>query len=218
MPPDFGAGLSAFGRQPLFIRAKVQPMSDRTIDRQVKRTREALMRALTSLMFQRGFENVSVNRIVAEANVGRSTFYEHFKNKEDILAACMTPFFSVLADAAVSPTPPARLEAVLSHFWERRKLADAVFSGAARLVIARLLTQLIEERLATLANGAGKTAIPSHLAAVQLAEAELALLVAWLRGKARCSAATLTQALHASAYASARALSGASSIKPLRGA
>ena len=44
------------------------------IDRRVARTRAALYDALVALMLRRPYAEIDVQDIVAEANVGRSTF------------------------------------------------------------------------------------------------------------------------------------------------
>jgi AcrR family transcriptional regulator len=54
------------------------------IDRRVARTRETLHKALQSLILRRGYESITVADILAEANIGRSTFYAHFAGKEDL--------------------------------------------------------------------------------------------------------------------------------------
>ena len=62
-------------------------MSDGTKpDRRVERTREALLRALRDLLFERGYDGFVVRDIVERANVGRSTFYEHFEGKDEIFS------------------------------------------------------------------------------------------------------------------------------------
>ncbi len=54
-------------------------------DRRVQRTHDALRRAMTELIIEKGFEAISVSEIADRANVGRSTFYVHFADKEDLL-------------------------------------------------------------------------------------------------------------------------------------
>jgi AcrR family transcriptional regulator len=54
------------------------------IDRRVARTRETLTKGLQSLILRRGYESTTVADILAEANIGRSTFYAHFAGKEDL--------------------------------------------------------------------------------------------------------------------------------------
>ncbi|MEO7654614.1 MAG: TetR/AcrR family transcriptional regulator, partial [Sphingomicrobium sp.] len=133
-------------------------------------TRDEIKSAFTSLVFAGGFEAVTVQKVVREASVARSTFYEHFGNKEDVLRACMEQFFSVVADCVQCPDEPELLYKVLDHLWQNRRLADAIFIGQARIVLARQQADLVEIRLRTLA-GDRDLALPSRLAAIQIAEA-----------------------------------------------
>lgn len=50
-----------------------------------RNTRERLVRAALKLWRKQGFEDTTVDEIVAEAEVAWSTFYYHFANKDDLL-------------------------------------------------------------------------------------------------------------------------------------
>ena len=54
-------------------------------DRRTERTKDALRQALIELISERGYERLSVQDIIDRANIGRSTFYTHFQDKEDLL-------------------------------------------------------------------------------------------------------------------------------------
>ncbi len=56
-------------------------------DRRVKRTRSALRDALVALIVERGWDGFSVQDLCERADVGRSTFYVHFADKEEVLGA-----------------------------------------------------------------------------------------------------------------------------------
>jgi AcrR family transcriptional regulator len=55
------------------------------MDRRAARTRKALHVALMSLVRRKGYEAITVQDILDEADVGRSTFYSHYTGKEDLL-------------------------------------------------------------------------------------------------------------------------------------
>jgi AcrR family transcriptional regulator len=57
----------------------------RGTDRRVQKTKKLLSQALVDLILQKGYENVTVQDILDRANVGRSTFYAHYENKELLL-------------------------------------------------------------------------------------------------------------------------------------
>lgn len=54
-------------------------------DRRVQRTRKALRAALLELIKEKGYDLISVEEITQRANLGRATFYLHYKDKEDLL-------------------------------------------------------------------------------------------------------------------------------------
>lgn len=66
-------------------------------DRRSERTRRSLLSAFDGLLLERGYDRVTVLDIVARAGVGRSTFYEQFENKEDILRESLTPLLATFA-------------------------------------------------------------------------------------------------------------------------
>ncbi len=126
-------------------------------DRRVNRTRRVLKEALTDLILEKGYERVTVRDVLDRADVGRSTFYAHFVDKDDLL-------MTILADLDV-PAPdtsswtqddPAfgwTLE-LFRHFASGKRLFKAVASsqsGAlARAETIRRLEALAEAELSRL--------------------------------------------------------------------
>ena len=54
-------------------------------DRRVRRTRKALQDALLSLILEKGYDSLTVEEIAERADVGRTTFYLHYQDKDDLL-------------------------------------------------------------------------------------------------------------------------------------
>lgn len=50
-----------------------------------ERTMQDILRAFNRLIKTKNIEDISVNRIAAEAGVSRATFYRHFKDKYDVM-------------------------------------------------------------------------------------------------------------------------------------
>ena len=57
----------------------------RSTDRRVQKTRDLLHGALASLIHEKSYDAIVVKEILARANVGRSTFYTHFRDKNELL-------------------------------------------------------------------------------------------------------------------------------------
>jgi AcrR family transcriptional regulator len=171
-------------------------------DRRVERTRQTLLGAFRDLMLAHGYDGLTVREIIEHANIGRSTFYEHFDGLDDIFRESFAPLLSVLAQA-VAPAQPEALSRVIGHFWQNRPLSRIILAGPTRPLMAGFLSELIEERLAAMPRGRrAAPLIPLTLIAAQLAEAQLGLLAAWLGGKAPCTADVMATALHRSTAAS----------------
>ena len=142
------------------------------LDRRQQRTRAALLESFTALMFERRYDAFGVAEIAARANVGRSTFYEHFGSKDVVLRESMRPFLTVLADVAAGSVCPDRLRGVVDHIWESRRLGRIVFTVPMRPVIERQLAEAIAARL-----GMG-----ARLTALQIAAAQISVIDAWISG------------------------------------
>lgn len=60
-------------------------MKGKKADRRINRTRKLMHEALMSLIVEKGYEAVTVQDILDRADVGRSTFYAHYRDKDDLL-------------------------------------------------------------------------------------------------------------------------------------
>src|SRR5690348_6733672 len=65
-------------------------------DRRSERTRRLLGEALISLMLERRYADLTVQDILDRANIGRSTFYAHYWDKDDLLASTMEQMIRML--------------------------------------------------------------------------------------------------------------------------
>lgn len=58
-------------------------------DRRTSRTRRQLRDALTGLILEKGYESVKIEDITERADLGRTTFYLHYRDKEELLIECI---------------------------------------------------------------------------------------------------------------------------------
>ncbi len=76
-----------------------EPLSMRTADARVRRTRSQLGTALLNLIIEKPFNDVTVQDILERSGVGRSTFYLHYRDKDDLLVSQLEMFLETISNA-----------------------------------------------------------------------------------------------------------------------
>jgi AcrR family transcriptional regulator len=179
---------------------KIEP--DRGPDRRTERTRAALMSAFVQLVLTVGYDALTVEDVATRANVGRSTFYMHHKNKEAILRESLTRPSSSLAIIVGHDVSADVLVPALAHFHEQRAINRVFFTDPIRGVWIKCLAAMIEPRLTRVARQAhAAPALPLAFIAHQIAEAQIALVTSWLAGRAPIKPPAIAEALIATTRA-----------------
>lgn len=161
-------------------------------DSRARRTHVALRAAFGRLALERRYDAIRIADIVADAGVGRATFYEHFGGKDALLLAAMAPLLHTLAQAAAGRASVGQLRAMLEHVWERRMAGRQVLGHGPA---ARQIERALAARIASSLVREGAPEGEARLVAIGRAAAQLAMLRAWLAGEIGCSADALARAL-----------------------
>jgi len=147
---------------------------------------------MVSLIREQGFEALTVQHIIDRANVGRSTFYAHFKSKEDLLTGSVEIMRSTLRRiqlraASGSASPRERMFAfaheLFAHAEQHRDVFAAMLGKRSGTVfqhhLHRMLADLVRGGLDSSASRK-KCDVMQVEAVVQfVAGGLLGLLVSW---------------------------------------
>lgn len=181
----------------------------RPLDVRARRSRERLGDALVALVQEKPFDTITVQDVLARAGVSRSTFYAHFRDKQDLFLSDADEFFALMASALErSGERSLRLLPVrelCEHVTERAAFVGAL-SEAGRLEelleLGRAHFALgIERRLASLPAGRALAPATRTRCSQALSGAFFALLTVWLRAPERETPARLDQLFHQLAWA-----------------
>ncbi|GIG53487.1 TetR/AcrR family transcriptional regulator [Demequina activiva] len=157
------------------------------MDARIVRTRRSLQQALFDLAREKGIDHVAVGEIAERAGVNRSTFYQHYSDKETLLADA----FDLVAEEAgaqlegideQSADPPRALVDFLAHIDTHADLYRRVFlEPGYGVVLARL-----REHIHRAVHGAAQESarkdpeVPLDVLAAGVAGSIIGVIGAWL--------------------------------------
>ncbi len=146
-------------------------------DRRVERTKRLLTEALMELVRERDYDDITVQDILDRADVGRSTFYAHFRNKDQLL---LGDFGRGLA-AHPCPTGPFHLFAHLAeNYGLYRSLAGTEGLPAAMNRLRGSIADAWRERLGEGGPARGEGSVAPEVAECFLTGAWMAVVEWWL--------------------------------------
>ncbi|MGA2537168.1 MAG: TetR/AcrR family transcriptional regulator [Terracidiphilus sp.] len=160
--------------------------SSRPVDRRVRHTRDVLGDALLELMQEKEFDEITVQHVLDRAGVGRSTFYAHYSDKNDLFLSDVEDFFEVMSTLLTRKGAPLDRVAPVcefaTHIGEVRELySTLVAAGKMRDVLELgqgFFARSIEERLRMADVELAPMLLKARAQA--LAGAMLALLTWWV--------------------------------------
>lgn len=181
------------------------------MDRRALRTRQALHQALIGLILERDYDGISVADITQAANVGRSTFYAHFTDKDDLLRAGADSLRAILlhehsSEVAGEHRPESRplgfSRFMTAHLADQLPLYRALMRGRAGAIITEQIRHYIAEIVrAGLAEGDRKA---PELVVQFVVGAYMSVLTWWLDRGAKEPAEEIDRAFRALAQHSLR--------------
>lgn len=135
-------------------------INDNQEDRRIQRTRALLHEALGSLIREKAYDRITVADILDRAKVSRSTFYIHFRNKDDLLTSSMRALFLGVLSASGRTTVEVAERMVafslplLTHIHQHRRSANVRLGDRARAILHDHLRRVLSEWIVqTLAAG-----------------------------------------------------------------
>lgn len=161
-------------------------------DRRFQRTELLLREALIALILEKSYDAITVQNILDRANMGRSTFYAHYRDKEDLLLSGFQALFETFqkeyAQRSVPNREPVETGKDLSLFFFRhagshRDLFKAMIGEQGGKIIQehtqKFLTRFLREHISAQLSGPNKE-LQADLLAHFIAGSYLSMLTWWL--------------------------------------
>ena len=119
----------------------------RATDPRVLQTRAALRNALLALIVERGWDAIGIRDVCERAGVGRSTFYTHFADKEELLFSGFEDLRRMLRGSAARAGPLGFVRGLIDHVDQNKRMFRALIGRRASQLAIRHLLRVVEELL-----------------------------------------------------------------------
>ena len=164
------------------------------LDRRVARTRRALHHAFIEVVLEKGWDATRVQDICERADVGRTTFYAHFADKDELLSGSLADFGAMLREgspAAHGSDPLWFVSGLVGHATATPDLFRALLGeksgGGVQIKFRQFLAGLAREGLSRKGVPQWRTDFVAHFLAGDIQEA----ISWWLDSKNPASSADL---------------------------
>jgi len=160
-------------------------------DVRIVKTRYALGHALTSLMQEQPFEEITVQTVLDRAGVSRSTFYAHYVHKDDLFLSSVDGFCEkmagMLSRRGENSSRVAPIRELFAHVADVQQFGDAMVSAGKWNDVVELMqghfARGIERRLSELPDARGLHGEERSALAQAYAGSMVSLMSWWVRRK-----------------------------------
>jgi AcrR family transcriptional regulator len=155
-------------------------------DRRSQRTRHLLSEALVELIREKGYDSITVSDIIQRANVGRSTFYAHYRDKDDLFVGEMDRVIEVLAQRVPDEQETLFFPSLglFRHVGEEYELYKALVWTPGIDLLIKHMQKLLSQRIKLGLERSGQSYdLPLPILANFIAGNFLTLLKWWLENK-----------------------------------
>jgi AcrR family transcriptional regulator len=152
------------------------------VDRRIKRTQKLLQEALISLTLEKGYDEVTIREITDRADVGYTTFFRHYPDKEALLADVlnlMKEEFKLVLTPDLIVSEPEKMGALLFEYVRaNRDLCRVLLDSTNTMALLRPLQEMSLQEAEQMFGPTGDRQVMMDLAVNHLMTS-LVLLIRW---------------------------------------
>ncbi len=167
------------------------------MDRRQQKTRAAIFAAFSKLLAEKSYGKITVQEIIDTANIGRTTFYDHFETKDDLLKALCEELFGHIIHSAADCThthglysegnaPESVFCHLLQHLQENENNILGLLSSESSEIFLRYFKDSLSELIRKQFIGQNRRAnldIPEDFLVNHISGSFVEMVLWWTRGR-----------------------------------
>ena len=165
------------------------------MDRRQQKTRAAIFAAFSKLLAEKSYGKITVQEIIDTANIGRTTFYDHFETKDDLLKALCEELFGHIIHSAADCThthglysegnaPESVFCHLLQHLQENENNILGLLSSESSEIFLRYFKDSLNELIQKQFIGQDRSAnldIPEDFLVNHISGSFVEMVLWWIR-------------------------------------
>lgn len=167
------------------------------MDRRQQKTRTAIFAAFSKLLAEKSYGKITVQEIIDTANIGRTTFYDHFETKDDLLKALCEELFGHIIRSAADCThthglysdgsaPESVFCHLLQHLQENENNILGLLSSESSEIFLRYFKDSLNELIQKQFIGQDRSAnldIPEDFLVNHISGSFVEMVLWWIRDR-----------------------------------
>lgn len=146
-----------------------------------------------SIMFEKSYDSIQTQELLDRANVGRSTFYSHFRDKDELLVDGLLELKQFLFDSQKTASHASTKNhervigfsyALFDHAYSHKKLYRALIGGAGWTIVRQqlegMLVDLMKDEVRSLYKKRSTSDVPVELFVHFLGSTFMSVMTWWL--------------------------------------
>jgi AcrR family transcriptional regulator len=165
-----------------------QITENKKFDRRSNRTQQSLRKAIKEIILEKHYDEITVQNIIDRADVGRSTFYAHYRDKEDLFRGDWERFLGFLIQhidfEKIGKGGFVPIKMLFQHLIDFHPFYRVIVKSRKSERLFRIgqnhLAKAIERKLTLLPGNEQPAFVPIPIMANYLANEIFTLLLWWL--------------------------------------
>ena len=175
------------------------------MDKRILKTEKAVYEAFGNVLTRKSYYDITIEDILKESNVSRSTFYAHYKTKDELLHSITDHIFEHVFSHSLSEEATHDFSKsdifdyshlithTLYHLLEEKELVKAILSNETKDIFLNAMRQKVNNISKLVVRDNGEKDIPTELRVMKVTETFILCVNYWFKNNCEETPEKITQ-------------------------